>query len=214
MPQNITEMLKSALNSIGGRVTFIPYDPAYMENSRITGYSKFENKIVPDVAVSGGITEFDRGLETRGKNLNAGVETEPFTNIPDWFPWETIGMEYGQGQKTSTASITVDFNLIDFQTLSGLSRMQTVNTIKVYKGSNEKELGITLFGPTFGIKGSIKKVQGRHAAIRLLSRLRTIQIVGKYLKLPYWRLLPSALLVPIKVKTSAFKRIDLSLPFW
>lgn len=186
-------MLKSALNSIGGRVTFIPYDPAYMENSRITGYSKFENKIVPDVAVSGGITEFDRGLETRGKNLNAGVETEPFTNIPDWFPWETIGMEYGQGQKTSTASITVDFNLIDFQTLSGLSRMQTVNTIKVYKGSNEKELGITLFGPTFGIKGSIKKVQGRHAAIRLLSRLRTIQIVGKYLKLPYWRLLPSAL---------------------
>lgn len=193
MPQNITEMLKSALNSIGGRVTFIPYDPAYMENSRITGYSKFENKIVPDVAVSGGITEFDRGLETRGKNLNAGVETEPFTNIPDWFPWETIGMEYGQGQKTSTASITVDFNLIDFQTLSGLSRMQTVNTIKVYKGSNEKELGITMFGPTFGIKGSIKKVQGRHAAIRLLSRLRTIQIVGKYLKLPYWRLLPSAL---------------------
>lgn len=193
MPQNITEMLKSALNSIGGRVTFIPYDPAYMENSRITGYSKFENKIVPDVAVSGGITEFDRGLETRGKNLNAGVETEPFTNIPDWFPGETIGMEYGQGQKTSTASITVDFNLIDFQTLSGLSRMQTVNTIKVYKGSNEKELGITMFGPTFGIKGSIKKVQGRHAAIRLLSRLSTIQIVGKYLKLPYWRLLPSAL---------------------
>jgi curli biogenesis system outer membrane secretion channel CsgG len=193
LPQNITEMLKSALNSIGGRVTFIPYDPAYMENSRITGYSKFENKIVPDVAVSGGITEFDRGLETRGKNLNAGVETEPFTNIPDWFPGETIGMEYGQGQKTSTASITVDFNLIDFQTLSGLSRMQTVNTIKVYKGSNEKELGITMFGPTFGIKGSIKKVQGRHAAIRLLSRLSTIQIVGKYLKLPYWRLLPSAL---------------------
>jgi hypothetical protein len=192
LPQNITEMLKSSLNSIGGRVTFIPYDPAFLENSRITGYSKFEKKLVPDIAVSGGITEFDRGLETRGKNLNAGVETNPFSNVPDWFPGETIGVEFDQGQKISTASITVDFNLIDFETLSGIPRMQTVNTIKVYKGSNEKELGITLFGPTFGIKGSIKKVQGRHAAVRMLSQLSTIQIVGRYLKLPYWRLLPNS----------------------
>jgi hypothetical protein len=192
LPQSITEMLKSSLNSIGGRITYIPYDPSFLENSRITGYSKFEKKIIPDVTISGGITEFDRALETRGKNLNAGADTKPFLNIPDWFPGETIGIEFDQAQKTSLASITVDFNLIDFQTLAGLSRMQTVNTIKVYKGTNEKELGITLFGPTFGIKGSIKKVQGRHAAVRLLTNLSTLQIVGKYLKLPYWRLLPEA----------------------
>lgn len=190
LPQSITEMLKSSLNSIGGRVTYIPYDPSFLENSRITGYSKFEKKLIPDVTVSGGITEFDRALETRGKNLEAGVETKPFINAPDWFPGETIGIGFDQAQKISTASITVDFNLIDFQTLSGLSRMQTINTIKVYKGQNEKELGITLFGPTFGMKGSIKKVQGRHAAVRLLTNLSTLQIVGKYLKLPYWRLLP------------------------
>lgn len=189
LPQSITEMLKSSLNSIGGRVTYIPYDPSFLENSRITGYSKFEKKLIPDIMVSGGITEYDRALETRGKNTNAGVEAT-FLNAPGWLPGDTVGLGYDQGQKTSTASITVDFNLIDFQTLSGLSRMQTVNTIKVYKGENEKSLGITLFGPTFGVKGSIAKYQGRHAAVRLLTHLSTLQIVGKYLKLPYWRLLP------------------------
>jgi len=209
LPQSITEMLKSALNSIGGRVTFIPYDPAYMENSKITGYSQFEKKIIPDIAISGGITEFDRALETRGKNLSASADVEPINSPPDWLPGETVGVEYDQGQKTSSASITVDFNLIDFQTLSGIPRMQTVNTIKVYKGSNEKELGITLFGPTFGIKGSIKKVQGRHAAVRLLSQLSTIQIVGRYLKLPYWRLLPSA--KPDKVVLEAIRTAFFSM---
>jgi len=188
LPQSITEMLKSSLNSIGGRVTYIPYDPSFLENSRITGYSKFEKKLIPDIMVSGGITEYDRALETRGKNTNAGVDVT-FLNT-GWLPGDTASLGYDQGQKISTASITVDFNLIDFQTLSGLSRMQTVNTIKVYKGENEKSLGITLFGPTFGVKGSIAKYQGRHAAVRLLTHLSTLQIVGKYLKLPYWRLLP------------------------
>jgi len=61
--------------------------------------------------------------------------------------------------------------------------------MEVRKGSAEQELGITLFGPTFGRKGAIKKVQGRHAAIRVLVEVSMLQIVGKYMKLPYWRLL-------------------------
>ncbi len=185
LPQSVTEMLKSSLNSIGGRVTYIPYDPSFLENSRITGYSKFEKKLIPDIMVSGGITEYDRALETRGKSLKASIEGTPLSDAAG-----TVGINLDNDEKTSAASITVDFNLIDFQTLSGLSRMQTVNTIKVYKGQNEKSLGITIFGPTFGVKGTIAKHQGRHAAVRLLTHLSTLQIVGKYLRLPYWRLLP------------------------
>ena len=45
IPRDITEMIKSALNSIGGRVTFIPYDPSFMQNQMVTGYSNFEDKL-------------------------------------------------------------------------------------------------------------------------------------------------------------------------
>jgi hypothetical protein len=188
IPRDITEMIKSSLNSIGGNVIFIPYDPAFIQNQMVTGYSNFDNKLIPDVVISGGITEFDRGLETRGKGTDAGGEAD-FTGMPDWLPSKTVGIDYQDSDKTGLARITLDFNLLDFQTMSGIPRMNTTNSMEVSKAMAGKELGVTLFGLSFGRKGSIKKVQGRHAAVRLLVEMSMIQIVGKHLALPYWRLL-------------------------
>lgn len=188
IPRDITEMIKSALNSIGGRVTFIPYDPSFMQNQMVTGYSNFDDKLIPDVVISGGITEFDRGLETRGDgtDISAGAE---FTGLPNYLPSKEIKLRYGDTGKTGLASITLDFNLLNFKTMAGIPRMSAVNSMKVSKAMGEKELGISLFGQSFGRKGSVKKVQGRHAAVRLLVELSMIQVVGKYNGLPYWRLL-------------------------
>jgi hypothetical protein len=83
--------------------------------------------------------------------------------------------------------------------------MNTTNSMKVSKAMGEKELGISLFGQTFGRKGSVKKVQGRHAAVRLLVELSMIQVVGKYNGLPYWRLLGEDA-VPDKDVESAIKK--------
>ena len=186
--RNITEILKSTLNSIGGHVIFIEYNPAFIQNQIVTGYSTFEDKLIPDVVVTGGITEFDRGLETRGKGTDVGAEAE-FSNVPSWFPSKQAAIDYGESSKEGTARITLDFNLKDFKTLAGIPRMNTVNSMEVHKAVKEKELAITLFGPTFGSKGSVKKVQGRHEAVRLLVQVSMIQMVGKYINLPYWRLL-------------------------
>lgn len=186
--RNITEIMKSTLNYIGGNIIFIEYDPAYIQNQMVSGYSNFDNKAIPDVVITGGITEFDRGLETRGKGMNADAEAE-FTGSPKWFPSETAGISFGETGKTGKARITLDFNLKDFQTLAGIPRMTTTNSMEVYKGLQEEELGITLFGPTFGLKGTIKKVQGRHEAVRVLVQVSMIQMIGKYLALPYWRLM-------------------------
>ncbi len=188
IPRDITEMIKSSLNSIGGQVTFIPYDPAFIQNQIVTGYSTFDNKLIPDVVISGGITEFDRGLETRGKGTDAGAEAT-FTHAPGWAPSKSVSVDYSDSDKVGLARITLDFNLLDFQTMAGIPRMNTTNSMEVSKGMAEREIGITLFGPTFGRKGSIKKVQGRHAAVRLLVEASMMQIVGKYLNLPYWKLL-------------------------
>lgn len=188
IPRDITEMLKSSLNTIGGRITFIPYDPAFIQNQMVTGYSNFDKKLIPDVVISGGITEFDRGLETRGKGTDAGAEAD-FTGMPDWLPSKKVGIDYSDSGKAGLARITLDFNLLNFETMAGIPRMNTVNSLEVRKAMKEKEFGITLFGPTFGMKGSIKKVQGRHAAVRLLVEASMLQMVGKYLTVPYWRLM-------------------------
>ncbi len=186
--RDITEIMKSTLNAIGGNVQFIEYDPAFIQNQMVTGYSNFEEKLIPDVVVTGGITEFDRGLETRGQGTDVGAEAD-FTGLPGWLPSRTVGIEYGSDSKQGKARITLDFNLKDFRTLAAIKKMTTTNSMVVNKAMANEEFGITLFGPTFGRKGSVKKVQGRHNVVRLLVQVSMIQMVGKYLVLPYWRLL-------------------------
>ena len=186
--RNVTEIIKSTLNSIGGGVTFIEYDPSFISNQVATGYTSFDNKAIPDVVLTGGITEFDRGLETRGKGTNLDAEAD-VSGLPGWVPNNAVGFGVGDTSKAGKARITIDFNLKNFSTLASLPKMTTTNSMEVYKGLHEKEVGVTIFGPTFGMKGSIKKVQGRHEAVRLLVQLSMVQMVGRYLSLPYWTLL-------------------------
>jgi len=178
IPRDITEIVKSTLNGVGGNVTFIPYDPDFLAASVNTGYSSFENKLIPDVIVSGGITEFDRGLVTKGDSSEIEATIGEF------------GLSFEDQNKGSLAQVTLDFNLIDFTTLAGIPRIQAVNGIKLHKAIKEDSFAFTIKSVTFGAKGTIKKVQGRHAAVRLLVQLSMAQLVGRYQKLPYWRLLP------------------------
>lgn len=201
IPQNISEMTISTLNAIGGNVSFVPYLPSYVFNMQNVGYPNFPQKMVPDVVLTGGITEFDRALETRGKTFDVSASTEPIDGAPEWFESDIIAAEFGDADKSSVARITLDFNLIDYQTLTGISKMQTINSIRVYKATKERELGFSLFGPAFGLQGSIKKVQGRHAAIRLLVQLNVIQIIGRFYDLPYWKLLPDTQPDPVVMET-------------
>jgi len=210
IPRDITEIIKTSLNSIGGNVVFIPYDPAFIQNQQVTGYSNFENKVIPDLVLSGGITEFDRGLTTKGENTDLSLEAEIQETIPDFLPSKNIGLRYGNEAKAGLARITLDFNLLDFETLTGVPKINAVNTMEVLKVVAGKELGISLFGQNFGLKGTIKKVQGRHAAVRLLVELSMIQIVGKYLAIPYWRVLGEDAL-PDRVVTDAVARFYSSL---
>jgi hypothetical protein len=181
IPRDITEMVKSTLNGIGGNILYIPYEPEFMLNTANTGYSDYGDKILPQVILSGGITEFDRGLVTKGDSFDVDVEIG-----------KDYGLNFSDSDKSSLASVTLDFNLIDFKTFTGIPRIQAVNGIKLHKATREDSIGFTIKSVTFGARGEIKKVQGRHAAVRLLVQLSMLQMIGRYQKLPYWRLIPGA----------------------
>lgn len=207
IPRDITEMIKSALNSIGGQVVYIPYDPAFIQNQMTTGYSDFQNKIIPEVVITGGITEFDRGLRTEGDGTSAGASIDIVSapKIASAGFGSSVGGNYDNIEKSGLSRITLDFNLINFATMSGVSRMNTVNTIEVHKRMKDKSLGINILGISFGSKGTLKRVQGRHHAVRTLVEISMIQMIGRYLTLPYWRLLDKNALIDDVVKKSFLK---------
>lgn len=181
IPRDVTEMVKSTINAIGGKVLFIPYDPQFMQNTALTGYSDYGDKKLPDIIISGGITEFDRALVTKGDSMDIDI------SMP-----KMGGIEFGDNNKSSLSSVTLDFNLIDFKTFAGIPKMQAINSVKLTKSTKEDSIGFTVKSATFGAKGDIKKIQGRHAAVRLIVQLSMIEILGRFQKIPYWRLIPNA----------------------
>jgi len=185
--RDITNIVKSTLNSIGGRVIFVPYDPAYVQNQQNSGF-KF-NMYAPDVVISGGITAFDRGLNTHGAGTDADAGFSPGGALISKLPSSSVEVNYSDFAKSSKASISLDFIMTDFSTQMALQKMSVSNKMTVYKAMANKELGLSLFGLNYGNKGSDKKVQGRHEAIRLLVQVSMIQLLGRNMLIPYWRLL-------------------------
>lgn len=202
IPVDITEMIKSSLNKVGGRLQYIDYDPSHQSNMMALGYTKFQNKIIPNLVISGGITEFDRSLEVRGTGSDLGADGT--------INGKKLGLEFGDSSKTASASITLDISLIDFETWAMIPKMTASNRVVVNSGTSSSELGFSILAFSFGLNGNIKKVQGRHAATRLLVELSLIEVIGRYLDLPYWKILPNGKVDKVVVRSISNKYLNSS----
>ncbi len=179
IPFDITKMIMSAINGIGGSIVFIPYDPIYIKNQAALNMTTLEGKMKPDVVLNGGITEFDRALESGSSGIDFGGQFGAGKNSP--------GVDMGKQDRDSVSSITIDLNITDVETMAMVPRVQAVNTMRVFKAASDLDLGFSIFGASFGYKSSVKKIQGRHAAVRVLVDLSVLETLGKYLNLPYWK---------------------------
>lgn len=180
IPYDITEMTQSAINRIGGKIGYVPYDPSYIENRHAyisTGL------LPPEIVISGAITQYDRSTEVTGDSADFGGE---------FGAGGAFGADAGFSNKRSVSSISIDMNVIDFATMSMISQVQAVNSIKVYKGAKESDVGFSIFGQSFGLKGVVKKIQGRHAAVRTLVEMCVLECVGKFMDIPYWKCVDGA----------------------
>ncbi|MBW2180239.1 MAG: hypothetical protein JRG81_07705 [Deltaproteobacteria bacterium] len=104
--------------------------------------------------------------------------------------------EKEKGGKGCSARIAFDF--IDFHTLASIPRVRTENDVQVNKGKKRNTLGIMLSGSLYQKEGAIEKTNGGgDRATRMLVELSVIQLIGKHLAIPYWRLLDGAEADPI-----------------
>ena len=180
IPIDITEMIKTAVNSIGGNVYYVPYNPNYLVGQARTGYVQPKGKITPNLLMSGGITEFDRSLVSTDRKLDLSL------------PGTDVSGGLGGGKGDTLSQITLDINLIDYDMMTMIPKMQAINTVMVSRGKREGGIGFQIFGAALGYTSGVKIVQGRHAAVRALVELSVLEVIGRYLNLPYWKLIPEA----------------------
>jgi hypothetical protein len=175
VPQDITMMVESAINSIGNpKIRLIPYED--YSASPAAFYGQVGNNEF--YIIRGAITEFDADIEKSNRGITFGLS----------------GTRKGQdfdgdgtfGTDTSISSVGIDFNIVNAKTLNFVQGVQTKNKMKITKSTNNNDIGFAILGSGVGINGNASQKQGVHSVIRLLVDLSMVEIVGKLRSYPYW----------------------------
>lgn len=175
VPQDITMMVESAINSIGNsKIVLLPYED-YLSNPgafyKQIGANEF-------YIIRGAITEFDADIEKSSRGVTFGVSGT--RNAKEFGGDGTLGTE------ASLSSIGIDFNIVNAKTLHFVQGIQTKNMMKISKMSDNNDIGFAILGSGVGINGNASQNQGVHSVIRLLVDLSMVEIIGKLRSYPYW----------------------------
>lgn len=194
LPGDVTEMVRSAINRVGQRVVYVPFQPEY-----VIAHAQQGSKIQltqPDVLITGAITEFDRAIGSAGKGANARGVFGGGRGQTD--------LSWDRKAATTLSDLSLDLNLIDFSTQTMIPRVQAANTIRVLNQTYENGIDFAIYGNAFGVVSNTRYLQGRHSAIRLLVDLSVLEVLGRHANVPYWRCIPNG--KPDPVVMDAIKR--------
>lgn len=182
LPLDITQMVATAVNKIGGKVRYIPYNPTYLELEYRVGQPA--GRAMPMLVIDGAITECDENLDGSEINIDADAAGS--------YQGQEGEVSGGYGRTTNVSRIALDFHLMEYQTSILLPRIQSSIAVDIRTLKGGYDFAIQILGSGFGLNRSRKITQGKHEAIRSLVDVSVLQILGQYLQVPYWRCLPGA----------------------
>lgn len=183
LPMDVTQMMATAVNRLAGNIHYISYNPTYIEVER-THLGFPAGRVVPTLVFDGAITECDENIDT----LDGGVDA---TAVGSYHRNE--GEAGGSYSKTFNLSrLALDMHLMEYSTSMQLPRIQSSLAVDIRSARGGYQFAIQVLGSGFGLNNTHKITQGKHDAIRALVNLSVLQVLGKYLQVPYWRCLPDA----------------------
>jgi hypothetical protein len=192
IPPDINAMLDSAMNKIGGRVIYLAYDPGYVEGEKFLDAQIYRTRSLPELVISGGITEADEQLAGR-RNRKSGELWAPVDQkaLERWGGNE-LDLGYERTKSASGSRIAVDLNVLDYVSQAFLPQKQVSNSILLFEREQNDELSFAFLGSGLGFDATINEKQGVHSALRVLVELSVVELLGKCFDVPYWRCIKDA----------------------
>ncbi len=191
LPADITDIVKTAFNSIGSNVTVI-YDNN-SENLKRSEVFKINGSITKYDVIYSDANGMDMEL-TATKNGQRG----------------NIGG--ARDNENQIVKLAINFNPSNFYKGNYIARTSTSNEVTIEKKSKAHEFAFSILGSGFGFNNSVTKSQGVHASIVVLVEFSVIEVLGKLGKFPYWLLVDGGKVNPdiVAYLSSTFLREPLN----
>ncbi len=178
LPSDLYVMISTCINKVGRQITFIPYDVQYVVNESITG-GKID-RVFPAAVIAGGMTGFDKDL----------IEKERKGELDAAWAGAQVKGKYDAG--TSVARLALDLNMLDYKTQAYYPQVQASNSINLRRDKYGWAVAAYYMGCGGEFESQVKTQQGLHMALRMLVEFSTIELLGKYFKVPYWKCIKGA----------------------
>ena len=178
LPGDLSQMIITAVNKIGKPIYYVPFDPRYIALEVETGGSLSRN--LPKYVIAGGITEYDKNIQSTGSGLNADA-----SGITEGNEFDSSA---NMNANNSLSRLSLDLHLLDYQNQTMVPGTQSINTIEIKNSSKKSSFNFFIFGSGIGYNGQVSSKQGVHAALRILVESSVLQLLAREAGLPYWKI--------------------------
>jgi hypothetical protein len=178
LPSDLYVMISTCVNKVGRQITFIPYDVQYVVNESVTGGNI--ERMFPVAVIAGGITGYDKDL----------IEKERKGELDAAWAGAQVSGKYNAG--SSVARLSLDLNMLDYKTQAYYPQVQASNSINLRKDKFGWSVSAYYMGSGGEFESEVKTQQGLHMALRMLVEFSTIELLGKYFRVPYWKCIKGA----------------------
>ncbi len=188
VPAGTTDMFISAISQMTTRSRAINLKAFGDDTKNLSTFLKqagtkgpFQPDNVPDFTVRGSISQFDDNIVKKNVDLGISLGDAKMSSASAGYTRSATGRELGMDLSVIRAS--------DFSLVPGANAKNSMFIITT-GSSMDAEIGYKKFGVSF--LSSLTRNDGNARAVRNLVELSSIELLGRLLRVPYWRCLEIA----------------------
>lgn len=207
IPGDITAMVRDAISQVTYKVRHVEsYDQSDIQNMQaqmmILQLGKMQGMKVKqaerpavDYTIDGRISQFDRNLESTADKSRA------MFNVGEGLSRTDASASAERASRLSR--LAVSFSVFKPSGVSLPGKFGA--SMQVQYAKNGFDIGFAIFGNGLGFGAEATAMHGRHMALQMLTEFSVVQIIGRALNVPYWR---------VGASRSIFTRDRLVLDNW
>ena len=189
IPMDITSLVRDAVAQVYYKVRYVEqYDQTdiiqiqaellKLQTNKLQGLAAKPAQRPPvDFTITGRISQFDRNLESQSDKARAMANVGTGLSRTD---------ASASGEMSSRLSrLSVSFSVFNPSGISIPGKFGA--SMEVMYAKNGMDFGFAIFGNGLGFGSEATAMHGRHLALQMLAEFSVVQIIGRALNVPYWR---------------------------
>ncbi len=182
MPMDSSAFIRTPIVLNMNHINLVAYEPIFNKyETKTTGFVYFPEmkKSIPQLVITGGVTQFDKGIISTSNNFDLDVDV-------GGGDWQTDG-RFNTDKSDSFSQIALDLSMFQYQNRIYVSGVATTNKIEIHRKRKKNRFGLFLNGSGIGYSKYATLQQSKDEALRILTEYSLIQLLGRLYQVPYWK---------------------------